>query len=412
VNESSSRRDFLKSAATVAIATAAHHVAGATEHLAATGKMFAYVGTYTGDIGKQKNGEGIYRFELDPQNGDLLHGTLAARTPSPSWITIHPSKRYLYAINEVEDFEGNNGSVSAFAIDRHTGALRLMNTVSSEGAGPAYMSVDAKGKFAFIANYAGGSIAVLPIRADGSLASAVCVHHDTGAIGAQRATNAPHGSFAISGHDAPHAHMIHADPNNRFVLATDLGQDRIYSYRLNEETGKLTPVAAKPYVNLPTGDGPRHFAFHPNKRWMYSIQEEASTIAFFHYDPDSGILDRQQIISALPPGFAGTNFSSEIAISAQGKMLYAANRLHNTISAFKIGNDGKLSFAGENSTMGDYPRNFCIDPTGRFLYACNQLSDNVVRFQIQESDELLRFSGRYTAVPTPACITFLSSSNT
>ncbi|ACO33173.1 MULTISPECIES: lactonase family protein [Acidobacterium] len=408
MNENSSRRQFLKSAATVAVAAAAHRVAGATEHISKSGKTFAYVGTYTGDLGKQKNGEGIYRFELDPHNGDLLHGTLVARTPSPSWITIHPSKRYLYAINEVENFEGNNGSVSAFAIDRGSGALCLINTVSSAGAGPAYMSVDARGKFAFVANYIGGSIAVLPIRADGSLGSAVCVHHDTGAIGAQRATNAPAGSFAISGHDAPHAHMIHADPNNRFVLSTDLGQDRIYSYRLQEETGKLTPVAATPFFKLPTGDGPRHFAFHPNKRWMYSIQEEASTIAFFHYAPDSGILDRQQIISALPRGFVGTNFSSEIAISAQGNVLYAANRLHNTISVFKIGTDGRLAFAGENSTMGDYPRNFCIDPTGRFLFACNQLSDNIVRFHIHESDGSLKFSGNYTAVPTPACITFLS----
>lgn len=408
MNEKSSRRQFLKSATTVAVAAAAHHVAGATEHISKPDRIFAYVGTYTGDIGKQKNGEGIYRFELDPHSGDLLHGELVARTPSPSWIAIHPSKRYLFAINEVETFEGNNGSVSSFAIDRHSGALRLINTVSSAGAGPAYMSVDAKGKFAFVANYIGGSIAVLPIRADGSLAPAVCVHHDTGAIGAQRATNGPAGSFAISGHDAPHAHMIHADPNNRFVLSTDLGQDRIYSYRLHEESGNLTPATRKPFVNLPTGDGPRHFTFHPNKRWMYSIQEEASTIAFFHYDPGSGILDQQQIVSALPPGFAGTNFSSEISISAEGKVLYAANRLHNTISVFKIGSDGRLAFAGEASTMGDYPRNFCIDPTNRFLFACNQLSDNIVRFHIQESDGSLKFSGRYTAVPTPACITFLS----
>jgi 6-phosphogluconolactonase len=408
VNDNSSRRQFLKGAAALAAASSLPRVAAAMQPQPAAGKTFAYVGTYTGAIGNQKNGEGIYRLEWNSRTGELLHCELAAKTQSPSWLALHPSRQYLYAINEVTNFDGNNGSVSAFAIDRHTGALRYLNTVSSAGSGPAYMSVDAQGKFAFVANYIGGSIAVLPIRADGALAPASFVHADTGAVGAPRATDAPPGSFAISGHDAPHAHMILAAPGNRFVLSTDLGQDRIYSYRLHAETGRLTPIPEKPFVHLPTGDGPRHFVFHPHHPWMYSIQEEASTIAFFHFDRATGALTAQQTISALPPGFAGTNFSSEIAISPSGDVLYAGNRLHNTISVFRIAPDGRLTFLAESSTMGDYPRNFCIDPTGRFLLACNQLSDNIVSFHIHPNEGTLEFTGRYTAVPTPACLIFLS----
>ncbi len=406
--ENNSRRQFLKGAATLALAQSVRGVAAAMEHSSAAGRVFAYVGTYTGGVGKQKNGEGIYRFLYHPETGELTHRELAAKTASPSWIALHPSKQYLYAINEVEDFEGKNGSVSAFAVDPDSGALRFLNTVSSAGAGPAYMSVDARGKFAFVANYVGGTIAALPIRADGSLGAAVYVHADIGAVGAERASSGPPGSFAISGHDAPHAHMILPDPDNRFVLSTDLGQDRIYSYRFHDETGKLTPASEKPFVKLPTGDGPRHFVFHPNKQWMYSIQEEASTIVFFHYDPESGSLSAQQMVSALPPGFAGTNFSSEIAIAPSGRVLYAANRLHNTISIFRIGSDGRLSYSGESSTWGDYPRNFRIDPAGRFLFACNQLSDNITCFRIDPNDGSLHFTGRYIAAPTPACMIFLA----
>src|SRR6185312_4572417 len=172
--------------------------------------------------------------------------------------------------------DGGNGSVSAFAIDGATGALKVLNTVSSKGAIPAHCSVDAAGKFVFVANYGGGSIAVLPIRTDGSLAAAADFHRDLGSVGSTHATDAPPGSLAISGHDAPHAHMIAADPQNRFVVATDLGQDRIYTYRFDRETGKLTAPSNAPFTSVPTGDGPRHFAFHPNGHWFYSIQEEAS----------------------------------------------------------------------------------------------------------------------------------------
>ena len=400
--EGISRRSFLAATGAFAIS---HRVRASFKDRPTWG--LAYVGTYTGAHGAAGHGEGIEQFKIDFITGELTLRAPAVKTPNPSWITLHPSKKYLYAVNEIDNFDGGNGSVSAFAIDSATGALSALNTVSSEGAIPAHCGVDAAGKFVFVANYGGGSIAVLPIRANGSLGSAVDVHRDHGSIGSTHATDAPPGGFAISGHDVPHCHMIAADPQNRFVLATDLGQDRIYTYRFDRSTGKLSAPQGAPFISLPTGDGPRHFAFHPNGRWFYSVQEEASTVAFFHYDPTTGSLDAQQTISTLPAGFAGTNFASEILVAPNGKNLYAANRLHDTIAVFSIGESGRLTHIGEASTMADYPRNFCIDPSGNFLFACNQQGDSITSFRIERITGLLTFTGRYTGLGSPASIIFL-----
>jgi 6-phosphogluconolactonase len=364
-----SRRRFIKSAAAVA---AMHSAGVGVQGQTGSNRHLAYVGTYTDAMGNLGNGEGIYAFDFDAATGELSHRRLAATTPSPSWIAIHPSKRFLYAANEVTDFNGNSGSISAFAVDAGSGNLAPLNKVSSEGAGPAYLSIDATGRFAFVANYVGGSIAVIPILSSGALGSPTDIHRDTGSLGAAQATGAPKGSFAISGHDAPHAHMIAADQQNRFVLATDLGQDRIYVYRFDATSGKLTP-APLPFASLPSGDGPRHFAFHPSGRWLYSIQEEASTVACFAYDAKTGSLAPLGTVSTLPPDFAGTSFASEILVSADGRFLYAANRLHDTIAVFSIASGGTLRRIGEVSTMGDYPSQCRIDPTGNFLFACNHV---------------------------------------
>jgi 6-phosphogluconolactonase len=398
-----SRRQFMKSVAAAAMAPGA---LGASAGGASPQERIAFVGTYTNAVGNLGNGEGIYAFDFNPLTGELSSRRLVAKTPSPSWISVHPSRKYLYAANEVADFKGNSGSVSSFAIDSVTGALTPINTVSSEGAGPAYLSIDATGRFAFVANYGGGSIAVLPVLPSGALGSATDVHRDSDSLGAAQAKNAPQGSFAISGHDAPHAHMIAPDPQRRFVLATDLGQDRIYVYRLDASTGKLIP-ATTPFIELPSGDGPRHFAFHPNGHWLYSIQEEASTVVSFAYDSSTGAFASHQTVSTLPPGFAGTSFASEILISADGRFLYAANRLHDTIAVFSIGGDGTLRRIGETSTMGDYPSQCRIDPTGNFLFACNRRSDSFTSFRINRNTGLLTFTGSYTAVGSPGSITFL-----
>ena len=397
-----SRRTFLKTTAALSIAHAAQGLATTTK----SGKLLAYAGTYTSAVDGGANGEGIYLFEANPHSGELSAAKLIAKTPNPSWIVIHPSKRYLYAINEVTNYGDHSGSVTAFAIDPSTGDLIQLNTVSSEGAGPAHMSLDATGKFAFVANYAGGGIAVLPILTDGRLGSAVDTHLDTGSLGSKHATHAPRGSFAISGHDHPHAHMILPDPANRFVLATDLAQDRIYVYKFDAASGKLSP-ADSPFTQLPSGDGPRHFAFHPNGQWLYQLCEESSTLVFFRYSPSTGALTSQQTISTLPPGFAGTNFCSEIAVSPDGKFLYAANRLHDTIAICAIAADGRIHRIAEASTLGDYPRHLCIDPSGNFIYVCNQKSDSVTLFRRSRDTGLLTSTGSYAAVGSPAILTFL-----
>ena len=400
-----SRRRFVVGASAAALGSLVIAKAEGAARGLRTGRVLAYVGTYTAS---GSNGEGIYLFEMNEATGELSDRKLAAKTPAPSWIAIHPSKKYLYAVNERSDYQGHSGSVSAFQIDAGSGDLTALNVVSSEGAGPCYLSIDAAGKYAFVANYEGGSISVLPILEDGKLGRATDVHRDGGQLGGRLATNAPPGSFAISGHDAPHAHMIAPDPGGKFVLATDLGQDRIYSYRFDPGNGRLSPQQSAPFAALPSGDGPRHFAFHPNGRWLYSFQEESSTAVFFHYDADTGTLSAEQTVSALPEGFAGTSYASEIVVEPRGKFLYAANRLHDTIAAFSIDAQGKLKWIGETSTLGDYPGQFRIDPSGSFLYVCNLHSDNIACFRVHRDTGTLAFTGLYTAVGSPGSITFLS----
>jgi 6-phosphogluconolactonase len=401
-----SRRGFVTGAVAVAIANSPIAFASKVGEVTSSRKIFAYIGTYTDAPGSTGNGEGIYACELAPRTGELSSLRLAAKSHSPTWLAFDPTGRYLYAANEVSNFNGKHGSVSAFAVNRSTGDLTLLNVVSSEGAGPAHLSVDPSAKYVFVANYIAGNIAVLPILPNGALGAATDVHQDTGALGSKKATDAPPGSFAISGHDAPHPHMIHIAPGNRFVVQTDLGQDRIYVYSFDSSSGKLTP-ASTPFINMPSGDGPRHFAFHPNGRWMYSLQEESSTLAFFLYDPLTGAFKQQQTLSSLPPGFTGSNFTSEVMVSHDGRFLYAANRLHDSISIFSISPIGRLAYVGQQSTFGDYPRHFNIDPSGNFLYSCNQRSDAITSFRIDHQTGLLKPTGRYIPVGSPSAIVFL-----
>ena len=402
-----SRRRFLKRATFLAAAGPA-----LTQTRRPAGKpIVAYVGTYSspqGPEGSKGRGQGIYLFEMHPSTGALSQRELVPDDSNPSWLAFDPSRTHLYAARETADFQGaNSGSVSAYSIDRSHGHLALLNTVSSEGAGPAHLSVHPSGKYALVANYHGGTVAVLPIRANGQLGAATDVKHDQGELGPAHAASASPGSFAISGHDAPHAHMIASDPSGRFVLATDLGLDRIFIWKFDVDSGKLT-AADPPSVAVPPGDGPRHFTFHPNGRWFYSLQEEASTLVLFDYDAARGRLTARQTISSLPKGFTGTDFTSEVMISPDARFLYAANRLHDSIAWFSIGETGALAFAGEAWTRGDYPRSFNIDPSGNFLYSCNQRADAIAAFRVNRKTGELTFTGQYTPVGTPAIIIFLT----
>ena len=378
--------------------------------------LLAYVGTFSSPLRDvlpsqvdlpPGNGRGIHLFRVDRNSGALSPLGVQEMGTSPSHLAINASLNRLYSTNETDRVgEDRQGTVSAFAIDRSNGSLTPINSERSGGVGPTYASVHSAGKFLFVANYFGGSIAVLPIRPDGGLGPATDIQRDSGKLGPTRSANAPPGSFAFSGHDRTHAHMIQADPAGRFVLHVDLGLDRIFVWRFDAEKGLLTP-GPEASIALPPGDGPRHFHFHPNGRWLYSIQEEASTIVRFDYEADRGRLLARQTISTLPPGFVGSNFCSEILVSADGRFVYAGNRLHDSIAIFSVGPDGNLTFIAEEWTRGDYPRSFQFDPTGRFLYSCNQRGDNIAIFEVAPDRGTLRFTGHLAPVGNPSSILFL-----
>ena len=394
------RRRFIQAASTLAALAPL-----AARAQPASRRIVAYVGTYSAPAGSGR-GEGIHLLEMDPATGVLTQRDVVKTVANPSWLALDRTRTHLYSANEVAAAETGAGTVSAYSIDRATARLTLLNTISSEGAGPAHMSIHPAGKHALVANYGGGTVAVLPIQPDGQLGQATDVKRHQGTTGPARASSAPAGSFAISGHDRPHAHMIESDASGRFVFAADLGLDQIFVWRFDDAKGTLTPNDP-PSVALPPGDGPRHFAFHPKGRWFYSLQEEASTVVTFDYDAANGRLSAKQTISTLPRGFAGTNFTSEIVVSPDARFVYVANRLHDSIAWLSIGGDGTLTWAGEEWTRGDYPRSFTIDPTGRFLFSCNQRSDAIACFRVDARSGRLTFTGQYTPVGSPAHLVFL-----
>ena len=241
-----SRREFLRSAAALAVAHPIFALVQKGEAKRGVRPVLVYVGSYSspqGPEGAVGHGQGIYLLEMDPATGALRQRDVFPNNANPSWLAFDPSRTHLYSANEISNYQGAaSGSVSAYSIDRTTGGLTLLNTISSEGAGPAHLSVHPSGKYVFVANYHGGTVAVLPVRPDGELGAATDIKHDTGTVGPSRATSAPPGSFAISGHDKPHAHMVQADTAGKFVFASDLGLDQILIWKFDVDTGKLSPA--------------------------------------------------------------------------------------------------------------------------------------------------------------------------
>ena len=362
------------------------------ERGATKGQYFVYLGTYT-----EKASKGIYACRFDPASDRLTSLGLAAETADPSFLAIDPTRRFLYAVNEVSQYEGRtSGGVSAFAIAPGTGKLTFLNEVPSGGAGPCHLTVDKTGKYVLVANYGGGSLAVFPILKDGRLGEASAfVQHKGASVNPQR-------------QEGPHAHSIYVSPDNRFVISADLGLDEVFVYRFDATKGTLAPNIP-PSATVSSGAGPRHFAFHPNGKFGYVIDELQSTITEFSYDPAGGVLDVLQPVSTLPLDFKGESTAAEVEVHPSGKFLYASNRGLDTIAVFAVNSrKGTLTPQAQVPTLGKTPRNFKIDPTGSYLFVANQDSDNVVQFRINPITGLLTPTGQVLQVPSPVCVTFLA----
>ena len=354
------------------------------------GEQTLYLGTYT-NSGKS---EGIYIYRVNMTTGELKHFKTVKGVVDPSYLTIDRKRRFLYAVNEVSQFEGKpSGAVSSFSIDRKTGDLTYLNQRSSKGGAPCYVTQDGTGKFVLLANYESGNASVFPIKHDGSLGEAISVVQHSGS------------SINPDRQQGPHAHCIVLDKSNRYAFTVDLGIDKIVVYRFNETDGTLLNQGA---IKTKPGAGPRHLTFHPNNKFAYVINELDSTMCAYTYDSDRGGLSPQQTISTLPPGFAGASFCADVHVSRDGKFLYGSNRGHNSIVVFSIDpKSGQLSLVEHVSTGGDWPRNFVIDPTGTYLLVANQRSDSVVTFRIDPSTGRLTRTGQPAEIPTPVCLKFL-----
>lgn len=358
------------------------------------GHVRVYVGTYT-----DGDSEGIYLLDLDLKTGVLTARGIVAKTVNPSFLAVHPSGNLLYAVNEVSKLDGNeSGGVSAFKINPKNGKLSLLNQQLSRGGGPCYLIVDKAGKHVLVANYGGGSVASLPIDADGGLGEASSfVQHGGSSIDPRR-------------QEGPHAHSINLDADNRYALVADLGLDKVLVYRFDPTRGTLTPNDP-PHAIVKEGAGPRHLAFHPDGRFAYVVNEMHLTVTAFVYDAEGGELTELQTVSTLPdklkdspqPGYS----TAEIQVHPSGRFLYASNRGHDTIAVFTIDQEsGKLTPAEHEPTRGRSPRSFAIDPTCGFLVGANQLTNSIVVFRIDQESGTLTPTGESVSVPSPVCLRF------
>lgn len=342
-----------------------------------------YVGTYTRD-----GSEGIYTMSLDSKTGKVTAPVLAAKIGNPSFVTVHPNRKWLYSVNEA-----GGGTVSAFSI-QPDGRLAELNTVSSQGGGPCYVSVDSSGKYVFVANYGSGSIAALPIQADGKLAEASSkVQYE--------------GSGPNQGRQkGPHAHSIRQMPKTDLVWSADLGTDRVMIFRFDSATGKLTPSEPN-FLSVAPGDGPRHFAFHPKGGVIYVNGELTSNVTAFAFDPRSGTVRNLGAASTLPPGWKGDNTTAEVVVHPNGRFAYVSNRGHDSIAVFEVPQGaGPLKAVGHVKSGGRIPRNFNIDPTGEWMLTANQGTSDIHVFRVDKKTGQPSPTGQVVKVGAPVCIRF------
>jgi 6-phosphogluconolactonase len=364
------------------------------EKPAAKGQYIAYVGTYT----SKTTSKGIYAFRFDSEKGQLTPIGVAAETADPSFLAVHPNGKYLYAVNEIANFNGGvSGALSSFAINAKTGALTFLNQVPTRGAGPCYVSLDKSGNFVLVANYDSGSIASFPVHDDGSLGTTSgFVQHSGSGPNKER-------------QEGPHAHWIGTSPDNRFAMAVDLGLDQVIVYGFDSSKGIFTPMLTG-FAKVKPGSGPRHLAFHPNGKFAYVLSEMESSVTVFSYQAKNGTFTSLQTISALPKDYSGPKEGAEIAVHPSGKFLYTSNRGHDSIAVFTIDEKkGTLKSLGQVLTGGKTPRHFAIDPSGAYLLAENQESNNIVIFHIDAATGSLTPTGQTVDVPSPVCITFVAA---
>lgn len=388
------RREFLSAALAGSAAVLLTDQASAQKR-ARQNEIRIYVGTYTSN----SKSAGIYVCKFDLETGKLSLLSTAMDVPDPSFLTVDRHGRYLYAVNELLNFEGNSsGSVSSFAIDPKTGSLTFINRQSSMGGAPCHISITDDGKFILVANYVGGNVSVFPLGSDGRIGPAAdLVQHSGSGRNEERQSSA-------------HPHSIALDQKGRFAVAADLGIDRVMIYEFDGREGKLKPNSLQPFFQTRPGAGPRHFEFHPNGKLAFVTNELDSTVSSLSYDGRAGTLKEIETHSTLPPGFTGPNSCADIHASPDGKFLYCSNRGSDSIAAFKIDElSGKLTYIENTPSGGKKPRNFVIDATGKFLLAANQDTDNIVVFRIDKRSGRLENSGHTMVIPAPVCLKFVKA---
>ncbi len=354
-------------------------------------KLRVYIGSYSSPTSL-----GIYLSELDLATGALTDAKLAGKVVSPSFLAIHPTKKFLYAVSEISDRGGKKtGGVSAFAIDPASGELTLLNAESSEGGGPCHVSVDSSGKNVLVANYGGGSVASYHLGADGKLSPAVsAIQHHGSSVNPQRQKE-------------PHAHSFNFDPQGRYAFAADLGLDQVLIYKVDAETGKLTPNDP-PFVKVAPGAGPRHFAFHPTGKYAYVINEIGNTVTAFSYDAERGRLTEIQTISTLPADYKDVSHTAEVVVHPSGNYVYGSNRGHDSLAVYTVdAATGKLTLWEIAPTGGKTPRNFNVDPTGQFVLVGNQDNDTISVHRVG-ADGKLKLLRNDVRAPKPVCIKFVA----
>ena len=359
----------------------------------AANDQLVYVGTYTS--GKPNGSKGIHVFGLDSSTGKVEPMGLAAEAKNPSFVAISPNKKFLYAVSEGD---GKEGGVSAFSIDQSTGKLTFINKQSSKGGGPCHVSVDATGKVAMVANYGSGHIASLPINADGSLGEAASSY-----------LQGPASNVDAGRQKGPHAHSINRAPDNRFAFACDLGCDKVFIYKLDPATAKLTPNEPA-FASTPPGSGPRHFAFHPSGKFAWANNEMTLTVTGFTYNADKGALTPIETVPTLPPGVEVIRAYSTAETQAHpnGKFVYVSNRGHNTIACYTVDqNTGKLTFIEAAPSIVKVPRNFGIDASGKWLIAGGNSGGGIAVFSIDQETGKIKPTGQQFEVDAAVCVKFL-----